>query len=524
MKRLFLFIVFFPTIIFGQGINFEKDLQWYKILETAKKENKYIFLDFYATWCGPCKWMDNNVYLSKEVGEYYNANFISAKVQVDSSKDDGLSIKKWYFDANVLSNNYSINTFPSYVFFSSDGTPVHKYSGALNKDEFIQLGKDSKNLQKQYYRVLKNFQPGKLDTAELKGLSKSFRYTNKELSGKMLLDYFYRIPRSEWANEENLRFLIDLNNTAEARNIVLVHLRKTSLDVLTNLNHLRLIRAFQQDTLVQNVVFEFLSNVSMRELKQKQNLDLLSIFKNVLKFKLIAYNYINTLSKREALKKENISFIANFINNSDDKGFEIFYYKSKRINDIMKQKGYAESRIRNVITREEIEPILEALKKSESEPDWVTMERKIKDKYGKNYAERTVLTAKPGFYFDINRKDEFAQYLVVYVDKYASIIPESAFYLNNMAWDVFLNTSNEHDLRRANHWMDIALKSDSTSQFFGAYMDTKANIIYKLGFKEEAIELEEKAIALIRRRDPSSKSYAETLEKMKRGENTWEEK
>lgn len=37
----------------GNGIQFI-EANWNKALEEAKKQNKLIFLDAYATWCGPC--------------------------------------------------------------------------------------------------------------------------------------------------------------------------------------------------------------------------------------------------------------------------------------------------------------------------------------------------------------------------------------------------------------------------------------------------------------------------------------
>ncbi len=36
-------------------IHFENGLSWEQIKEKAKAEHKYIFVDCYATWCGPCK-------------------------------------------------------------------------------------------------------------------------------------------------------------------------------------------------------------------------------------------------------------------------------------------------------------------------------------------------------------------------------------------------------------------------------------------------------------------------------------
>ena len=44
-----------------KGIHFVNGLSWQEVLQKAKAENKYIFVDCYATWCGPCKAMDKEV-------------------------------------------------------------------------------------------------------------------------------------------------------------------------------------------------------------------------------------------------------------------------------------------------------------------------------------------------------------------------------------------------------------------------------------------------------------------------------
>lgn len=38
----------------AEGIQFHRG-GWKDALQAAKKENRLIFLDIYATWCGPCK-------------------------------------------------------------------------------------------------------------------------------------------------------------------------------------------------------------------------------------------------------------------------------------------------------------------------------------------------------------------------------------------------------------------------------------------------------------------------------------
>mgnify|MGYP000857323607 CR=1 FL=1 len=59
-----------------RGIQFTQ-WSWKEILELAKKEDKPIFVDCYAVWCGPCKVMDAEVFTQPQVGDYFNSNFIN---------------------------------------------------------------------------------------------------------------------------------------------------------------------------------------------------------------------------------------------------------------------------------------------------------------------------------------------------------------------------------------------------------------------------------------------------------------
>ena len=55
-------------------------------LAQAKKENKVLFVDFYAVWCVPCKRMAKTVFTLDEVGRYFNQHFIS--IQIDAEKPE----------------------------------------------------------------------------------------------------------------------------------------------------------------------------------------------------------------------------------------------------------------------------------------------------------------------------------------------------------------------------------------------------------------------------------------------------
>ena len=78
-KNIFVFALLLLTLtVCGQGICFQ-DLTVEQAVEQAEKENKYVFIDFYTDWCGPCKLMATQIFPMKEMGDYFNPKYISIK-------------------------------------------------------------------------------------------------------------------------------------------------------------------------------------------------------------------------------------------------------------------------------------------------------------------------------------------------------------------------------------------------------------------------------------------------------------
>ena len=90
------------------------------------------------------------------------------------------------------------------------------------------------------------------------------------------------------------------------------------------------------------------------------------------------------------------------------------------------------------------------------------------------------------------------------------------FYLNNCAWDIFRYSDNKDELRKAIIWSDRAIWMEGKKPE-GNMLDTKANLLYKLGNRREALALEKKALLL----DPTNTDIQTELEKMRRREKTW---
>lgn len=134
------------------GIDFETD-NWEEILNRSGEEEKLIFLDAYASWCGPCKQMSKNVFTDPKVAEFYNDNFINAKI--DMEKGEGLELAKLY----------GVRAYPTLLFLNSKGEVVSRICGSMGVDDFIKIGDAALRTEQPLYKWEADFKEGKL-TAE----------------------------------------------------------------------------------------------------------------------------------------------------------------------------------------------------------------------------------------------------------------------------------------------------------------------------------------------------------------------
>lgn len=110
------------------GIQFFKGT-FKEALEKAQEENKPIFLDIYATWCGPCKMLKRKTFTDKEVGDYYNANFINYAVDGEST------------EGNELAHKYKIQGYPTLLILDKNGKQLTKQVGFVEPHILVNFGK-----------------------------------------------------------------------------------------------------------------------------------------------------------------------------------------------------------------------------------------------------------------------------------------------------------------------------------------------------------------------------------------------
>ena len=89
--------------------------------EEIKNTDKLVLVDFFATWCGPCKML---VPIISEISEEYSDRVKVCKVNVDEN--------------NELAMKYNIVSIPTLIFFRH-GKIVETTIGFSSKSELVNI-------------------------------------------------------------------------------------------------------------------------------------------------------------------------------------------------------------------------------------------------------------------------------------------------------------------------------------------------------------------------------------------------
>jgi thiol-disulfide isomerase/thioredoxin len=112
------------------------EVEWTKdtyddVVQRAGKEDRTILIDFYTTWCSPCKKLDDETWTNPAVLEFIE-DMIPLKL--DSEKGEGIEISK----------RYRVAAWPTIMLVDSEGHEVDRIVGFVDADSLIQTFDDSR--------------------------------------------------------------------------------------------------------------------------------------------------------------------------------------------------------------------------------------------------------------------------------------------------------------------------------------------------------------------------------------------
>lgn len=263
-------VLLLPFFLIAQGVKFENNMSWAQIKEKARKENKNIFIDMFATWCGPCKMMDTQIYPDVELGKYVNTHFISVKVQGDKTDRDNLQVMSWYKDMDSLVKKYNVTAYPTFLFFSSNGELTFKESGYKSRSQFQDIIEQAVDYKQNFIGLSASFTRGQLSPEKIRKLAlMALKNNDLEIANRAAQAYKSYLDNSKveiQSNEKNIEFIKSFPQLLHVNDpyFTLFYQKPEIAD--SSLNEKGISQLFTDYTLNKDIVFKYTGEIMDRRL------------------------------------------------------------------------------------------------------------------------------------------------------------------------------------------------------------------------------------------------------------------
>ncbi len=196
-----LVLTFSLNTLSAQGIEFFHGT-WAEAIEKAKTEERLIFVDAFASWCGPCKRMSSQTFPDPKAGEFFNANFVNLKIDMEKPENAEFAGK------------YPVNSYPTLMFIDPTGKVVLKEVGAKGVDQLIETGRKALGKNDKSMDFEKKYNEGDRDPKMLFDYVRSLNAAGKS-SLKITNEYLN--TQKDLTTEFNLKFILEGAVDADSR-------------------------------------------------------------------------------------------------------------------------------------------------------------------------------------------------------------------------------------------------------------------------------------------------------------------
>ncbi|MBK8483074.1 MAG: thioredoxin family protein [Saprospiraceae bacterium] len=307
-------------------------------LAKAKKEDKLIFMDAFTTWCGPCRRMSSNVFPDEAVGEFYNANFINLKV--DMEKGEGPE----------LAQKYGVKSYPTLLYIGAESKVVHNASGARPADAFIELGREALKKFDKSGSWEKLYNEGKRDAATVLSYIKSLNQVGKP---SLRIANEYLSSQTDLTKPENLEIILESATEADSRIFdYLIKNKEAIIKLKTKAIYESKVYNACTKTIKKAMEYRNESLLIEAQEKMKNNPDKFDEFKyttdmdyygatgDANKFLTAAKGYSSKIAKNNAIKHKDLSQLCLKNFKEDKKIMEIGEKSAKKALELLEQQDH----------------------------------------------------------------------------------------------------------------------------------------------------------------------------------------
>lgn len=100
-----------------------RSIEFEAAVKAANAEGKLIFIDFFTTWCEPCKRLDAQTWTDASVGKLVGEKSVALKLDAEKEGKD-------------LAKRYKIEAYPTLLLLKADGTEIDRIVGFREPAKF----------------------------------------------------------------------------------------------------------------------------------------------------------------------------------------------------------------------------------------------------------------------------------------------------------------------------------------------------------------------------------------------------
>lgn len=181
-----------------ESIHFLTKASFDEALNMADRQDKMVFIDCFTSWCAPCKWMEQNVFVNDSVYKFYNKHFINFKI--DMEKGEGPSLRK----------KYGVKSFPTYLFVNEQGDIVHRTASRMEAADFLKEGQKAIDPTAASAHLKEKYEQGDRSNRLLYQYAIALRKINRDEASRVGKELLAQITGEDLKSELGWKIIRDM--------------------------------------------------------------------------------------------------------------------------------------------------------------------------------------------------------------------------------------------------------------------------------------------------------------------------